>query len=101
MSSSSTPRSWGERYCHLFGLLIAANGVTQTESIDVADLVVGDQLLISAEPFIVTGCEPDGPVINVEAVSGTRSITNEYLLIESVDVLVPRPPAATDRKAPA
>jgi hypothetical protein len=94
---SSTPGSWDER----FERIINARP-THPEaalSIDVVDLVVGDQLLISAEPFIVTHCEPDGPIIGVEATRGTRTIQNDYLRIERVDVLCPRPPAADDRKA--
>jgi hypothetical protein len=98
-SASPTPGNWDERYRRLFGLRSALAEAVPVLSINVADLVVGDQLLISAEPFIVTGCEPDGPVINIEALSGTRTITNEYLRIERVEVLSPRPPAASERKA--
>jgi hypothetical protein len=100
-STSPTPGTWDERHRHLCGLSTVAPVVAQTVSIDIEEMVVGDQLLISGQPFIVIGIAPDGAVIHVEATRETRVITNEYLRIESVDVLAPRPPAALDRKASA
>jgi len=95
--ASST--SWDERHRRLFAMRAALAEVDQTIAIDITDLVIGDQILMAGEPFIVTGCKPDGPILQVEAVSGTRTITNDYLQIERVDVLGPRPPTADPRKA--
>lgn len=96
---SSTPGSWDERFQRIVSARTEHPEVM--ESIDVEALVVGDQLIISGEPFIVTGRTLDGPVIHVEATRGARTITNDYLRIERVAVLCPRPPEADDRKVPA
>jgi hypothetical protein len=97
-STSSTPKSWDARCRHLFGLSSTPTEVDPPISIDINELLVGDQILITNEPFIVIGIQPEGPMISVEALSENRVITNDYLQIERVEVLSPRPPAATNRK---
>lgn len=95
--ASSTPKGWDERYQRV---LDARQAIPETALwIDINDLIVGDQLVISAEPFIVTACAPDGPIVAVEATRGSRTIHTDYLQIERVEVLGPRPLATTNREA--
>lgn len=89
---------WDDRVHRLVDLQAASFEVTQY--IDVADLVVGDQLVVSGEPFIVTDVVIEDPMVFVEAVTERRRLQIQYLTIESVAVFVPRPPAA-ERKVPA
>lgn len=98
-SASSTPRNWDDRYDRILRTRRAR--LDDTEWVAIDEIVVGDQLLLFAEPFIVTRCTFDGPVAHIEATRGTRTIHNDYLRIERVEVVCPRPLAATDRKAPA
>jgi hypothetical protein len=97
--ASPIPDPWDERYRHLHSLRSVLDEAAHTVSIGVAELIVGDQLFISDEPFVVTSCEPDGAYVHVEAVRDTRTITNLYLRLESVEVMAPRPAPFTDRKA--
>jgi hypothetical protein len=89
MEVSVTLLPWDQRYQRLSSVSFPAP--EDRQHIDVVDLVVGDQLLIAGEPFVVTECVPDGPIIRVEATAGVRTLTTEYLSIERVTVLYPRP----------
>lgn len=84
-SASTTALSWEERYRRI------AQGRKKPEpvvhAISVEDLVVGHQLMWAGSPFTVLDVQPDGPVIEVQAVAGTRHIHVDYLRIEQVEVL--------------